>query len=177
MTMDSIYTIGHSTHPIEEFLDVLRAYNIQLLADVRTVPRSRKNPQFGIELLPGELESAGISYLHLKSLGGLRHAARDSSNTGWRNASFRGYADYMATDGFRQGLDELEALARRQCSAIMCAESLPWRCHRWLIADALTVAGWQVYHIMSKKSARLHELTKFLHVENGALTYPGEVEA
>jgi uncharacterized protein (DUF488 family) len=175
--MDSIYTIGHSTHPIEEFLDVLRAYNIQLLADVRTVPRSRKNPQFGIELLPGELESAGISYLHLKSLGGLRHAARDSSNTGWRNASFRGYADYMATDGFRQGLDELEALARRQCSAIMCAESLPWRCHRWLIADALTVAGWQVYHIMSKKSARLHELTKFLHVENGALTYPGEVEA
>jgi len=158
-------------------LDVLRAYNIQLLADVRTVPRSRKNPQFGIELLPGELESAGISYLHLKSLGGLRHAARDSSNTGWRNASFRGYADYMATDGFRQGLDELEALARRQCSAIMCAESLPWRCHRWLIADALTVAGWQVYHIMSKKSARLHELTKFLHVENGALTYPGEVEA
>ena len=177
MTMDSIYTIGHSTHPIEEFLDVLRAYDIQLLVDVRTVPRSRKNPQFGIELLPGELESAGISYLHLKSLGGLRHAARDSSNTGWRNASFRGYADYMATDGFRQGLDELEALARRQCSAIMCAESLPWRCHRWLIADALTVAGWQVYHIMSKKSARLHELTKFLHVENGALTYPGEVEA
>jgi uncharacterized protein (DUF488 family) len=175
--MDSIYTIGHSTHPIEEFLDVLRAYNIQLLVDVRTVPRSRKNPQFGIELLPGELESAGISYLHLKSLGGLRHAARDSSNTGWRNASFRGYADYIATDGFRQGLDELEALARRQCSAIMCAESLPWRCHRWLIADALTVAGWQVYHIMSKKSARLHELTKFLHVENGALTYPGEVEA
>ena len=156
---------------------MLRAYNIQLLADVRTVPRSRKNPQFGIELLPGELESAGISYLHLKSLGGLRHAARDSSNTGWRNASFRGYADYMATDGFRQGLDELEALARRQCSAIMCAESLPWRCHRWLIADALTVAGWQVYHIMSKKSARLHELTKFLHVENGALTYPGEAGA
>ena len=110
---------------------MLRAYNIQLLADVRTVPRSRKNPQFGIELLPGELESAGISYLHLKSLGGLRHAARDSSNTGWRNASFRGYADYMATDGFRQGLDELEALARRQCSAIMCAKSL-------------TIAGWQV---------------------------------
>jgi uncharacterized protein (DUF488 family) len=114
------------------------------------------------------LESAGISYLHLKSLGGLRHAARDSSNTGWRNASFRGYADYMATDGFRQGLDELEELARRQCSAIMCAESLPWRCHRSLIADALTVAGWQVYHIMSKKTARLHELTKFLHVERGS---------
>ncbi len=173
--MDSIYTIGHSTHPIKEFLDVLRAYNIQLLVDVRTVPRSRKNPQFGIELLPGELEGAGISYLHLKSLGGLRHAARDSSNTGWRNASFRGYADYMATDGFRQGLDELETLARRQCSAIMCAESLPWRCHRSLIADALTVAGWQVYHIMSKKSARPHELTKFLHIENGALTYPGEI--
>ena len=171
--MDSIYTIGHSTHPIEEFLDVLRAYNIQLLVDVRTVPRSRKNPQFGIELLPGELESAGISYLHLKSLGGLRHAARDSSNTGWRNASFRGYADYIATDGFRQGLDELEALARRQCSTIMCAESLPWRCHRSLIADALTVAGWQVHHIMSKKSARPHELTKFLHVENGTLTYSG----
>ena len=177
MTMDSIYTIGHSTHPIEEFLDVLRAYDIQLLVDVRTVPRSRKNPQFGIELLSGELESAGISYLHLKSLGGLRHAARDSSNTGWRNDSFRGYADYMATDGFRQGLGELDALARRQRSAIMCAESLPWRCHRSLIADALTVAGWQVYHIMSKKSARLHELTKFLHVENGALTYPGEAGA
>jgi uncharacterized protein (DUF488 family) len=172
--MDSIYTIGHSTHTREEFLDVLRAHDIQLLVDVRTVPRSRKNPQFGIDLLPSELESAAISYLHLKSLGGLRHAARNSPNTGWRNDSFRGYADYMTTDGFRQGLGELEELARRQRLAIMCAESLPWRCHRSLIADALTIAGWQVYHILSKKTARLHELTPFLHVEDGTLTYPGE---
>jgi uncharacterized protein (DUF488 family) len=172
--MDVIYTIGHSTHPIEEFLDILHAYTIQSLVDVRTVPRSRKNPQFGIDLLPGELESVGISYLHMKSLGGLRHAARDSSNTGWRNDSFRGYADYMATDSFRQGLSELEEMARRQRCVIMCAESVPWRCHRSLIADALTVAGWQVYHIMNKKTARPHTLTTFLHVENGTLTYPGE---
>ncbi len=172
MEKNIIYTIGHSVHCLEEFLDLLRAYTIGLLVDVRTVPRSRAHPQFGIERLPGELQHAGITYCHLKALGGLRHASKDSPNTGWRNASFRAYADYMATADFRAGLAELEELARQQRSAIMCAEALPWRCHRSLIADALILDGWQVLHIMSKKSAREHTLTSFLHVTNGILSYP-----
>ena len=177
MESNSIYTIGHSTHTTEEFLALLHAHAIQLLVDVRTIPRSRIHPQFGIDLLPGELQAAGIDYCHLKALGGLRHAAKDSPNSGWQNASFRGYADYMATSAFHAGLAELEGLARRQKTAIMCAEALPWRCHRSLIADALTVTGWHVYHIMSKKTAREHALTTFLRVEGGKLIYPGEEHA
>lgn len=177
MESGSLYTIGHSTHTIEEFLELLRAHDIQLLVDVRTVPRSRKNPQFGIDLLPGELQSAHIDYRHMKELGGLRHPAKDSPNTGWRNASFRGYADYMATPEFAAGLAELKELARRRKTVIMCAEAVPWRCHRSLIADALTVAGWRVYHIMSKQTSKEHQLTKFLHVENGRLLYTDEEHA
>ena len=167
-------TIGHSTHSIEEFLALFRAHAIQLLVDVRTIPRSRAHPQFGIDLLPGELQAAGIAYHHLEELGGLRHTRRDSPNTGWRNASFRGYADYMATPAFQAGLAELEELARAQNTAIMCAEALPWRCHRSLIADALTVAGWRVWHIMSLNITREHTLTPFLRVEDGKLLYPAE---
>jgi uncharacterized protein (DUF488 family) len=174
MENHSIFTIGHSTHTIEEFLDLLHAFAIQLLVDVRTIPRSRMHPQFGIDLLPGELQTANIDYRHLKALGGLRHTTKDSPNTGWQNASFRGYADFMTTSEFHAGLVELEELACCQKTAIMCAEALPWRCHRSLIADALTVAGWHVYHIMSKKVAREHALTKFLCVEGGKLVYPGE---
>ncbi len=170
----TIYTIGHSTHTLEEFVDLLRTYTIQLLVDVRTIPRSRAHPQFGSDLLSPALQVVGIEYRHLKALGGLRHPTKASPNTGWRNASFRGFADYMATPAFGAGLAELEELARRKISAIMCAEALPWRCHRSLIADALTVGGWHVYHIMSKKTAREHTLTPFLHVEDGKLTYPGE---
>ncbi|HEX7734843.1 MAG TPA: DUF488 domain-containing protein [Ktedonobacteraceae bacterium] len=173
MEHHTIATIGHSTHPIEEFLELLRMHAIQLLVDVRTIPRSRAHPQFGSDLLPDALQRAGIDYLHLEALGGLRHPAKDSPNTGWRNASFRGYADYMATPAFRAGLAELEAHARRQRTAIMCAEALPWRCHRSLIADALTVAGWRVSHIMGKL-LREHTLTPFLRVEREMLRYPGE---
>lgn len=167
-----MYTIGHSTHTLEELLALLGAYMIQLLVDVRTIPRSRAHPQFSSEFLSGALQAVGIDYRHLKALGGLRHPTRESPNTGWRNASFRGFADYMATPSFQAGLAELEALAGKHTTAIMCAEALPWRCHRSLIADALTVAGWQVYHIMSKKTAREHTLTPFLYVESGKLTYP-----
>ncbi len=174
MESTSISTIGHSTHTIEEFLELLRAYAIQLLVDVRTIPRSRAHPQFGKDLLPGELQGVGIAYAHLEALGGLRHARKDSPNTGWRNASFRGFADYMATPAFQEGLAELEALARRQNTVIMCAEALPWRCHRSLIADALTVASWHVSHIMNKHTVKEHTLTPFLRVEDGLLIYPGE---
>jgi uncharacterized protein (DUF488 family) len=174
MEGNTIYTIGHSTYTIEEFVELLRTYTIQLLVDVRTIPRSRRHPQFSSDLLSDALRAAGIEYRHLKALGGLRHPTKASPNTGWRNASFRGFADYMATPAFGEGLAELEDLARRKMSAIMCAEVLPWRCHRSLIADALTVAGWHVYHIMSKNTARAHTLTPFLHVEGGRLIYPGE---
>ena len=176
MEYHTIATIGHSTHSIEEFLELLRLHAIQLLVDVRTIPRSRAQPQFGIDQLPGALQRAGIDYLHLEALGGLRHATKDSPNAGWRNASFRGFADYMATPAFRAGLAELEERARRQRTAIMCAEAVPWRCHRSLIADALTVAGWRVSHIMSKRSVRGHTLTPFLQVEGEILTYPGKEE-
>lgn len=167
-----ITTIGHSTRSLEEFLDLLRAHAIQVLVDVRRIPRSRAHPQFDQDRLPGELQSAGIDYCHLEALGGLRHAHKDSPNTGWRNASFRGYADYLATPSFRTGLAELEERARARRTVIMCAEALPWRCHRSLIADALVLDGWRVLHIMNQKTVREHTLTAFLRVETGQLTYP-----
>ena len=174
MEQGKIATIGHSTHPIAAFIALLRAYDIQLLVDVRTIPRSRAQPQFGQERLADELHACGIAYRHLQALGGLRHARKDSPNTGWRNASFRGYADYIATPTFRAGLDELEELARASQTAIMCAEAVPWRCHRSLIADALVVDGWHVVHILSQKTTREHTLTPFLRVEEGRLVYPAE---
>ena len=170
--MKTLYTIGHSTRTIEQFLDLLKAYGIQELVDVRTVPKSRHNPQFGQDLLAPAMNEAGIGYAHIKQLGGLRHPAKESINTGWQNTSFRGYADYMATDEFRQGLAELEAIAEKRSTAIMCAEAVPWRCHRSMIADALTLQGWGVRDIQSKKTANLHELTPFLKVQDGKITYP-----
>jgi len=170
--MDTIYTIGHSTRSIEQFLGLLQAHNIEELVDVRTVPQSRHNPQFGQEELAAALQQAGIGYMHLGKLGGLRHSSKDSINLGWRNSSFRGFADYMATPEFQQGLDELKAIAEKKRVAIMCAEAVPWRCHRSLIADALTTQGWQVLHIQSKKTASPHEPTPFLKVQDGKLTYP-----
>jgi uncharacterized protein (DUF488 family) len=128
----TVLTIGHSTHSLEEFVTILKAHNILRLIDVRTVPKSRHVPQFNAESLAKELPERGIDYVHLKSLGGLRHPAKDSINTGWRNASFRGYADYMATDPFRQGIEQLLELAAEKRSVIMCAEAVPWRCHRSL---------------------------------------------
>jgi len=139
---------------------------------VRTVPQSRHNPQFGQEELAAALQQAGIGYMHLGKLGGLRQSSKDSINLGWQNSSFRGFADYMATPEFQQGLDELKAIAEKKRVAIMCAEAVPWRCHRSLIADALTTQGWQVLHIQSKKTASPHEPTPFLKVQDGKLTYP-----
>ena len=171
-SMNTLYTIGHSNRTIEQFLELLHAFDIQEVVDVRTVPKSRHNPQFGQDMLISALHDAGIEYTHLSKLGGLRHPAKDSNNAGWRNASFRGYADYMATDEFQEGLRALEAIALAKKTAIMCAEAVPWRCHRSLIADALTTQGWRVLHIQSKKTARPHELTPFLKMQDGKLCYP-----
>jgi uncharacterized protein (DUF488 family) len=165
-------TIGHSNRPLEELIAMLRAHGITTLVDVRTVPKSRHNPQFNREALPGPLEAAGIAYRHMPGLGGLRHARKNSTNTAWRNASFRGYADYMQTEDFERSLDEL--LAVPGDVAVMCAEAVPWRCHRSLIADALTARAVPVWHIMSAQSKNPHKMTSFAHVENGRVTYPGE---
>ena len=167
-----IYTIGHSTHESEKFLEALKAHGIQLLIDVRTIPKSRHTPQFNTDVLEPYLKEHGISYLHMKELGGLRHTTKDSVNTGWKNASFRGYADYMQTEEFSRAIDALIELAKEKTTAIMCAEAVPWRCHRSLIADALTVKGVNVFHIMTEKTANEHKMTEFAQVKNGKLWYP-----
>ncbi|HEX5418988.1 MAG TPA: DUF488 domain-containing protein [Gammaproteobacteria bacterium] len=167
-----IYTIGHSTHPIEEFLAMLRHFGIEVLADIRTVPQSRHNPQFGQESLRQSLQGAGLEYVHMKNLGGLRSTTKDSLNTGWRNKSFRGFADYMQTAEFGQGLDELIETAARKTTVIMCAEAVPWRCHRSLVGDALLVRGVEVIDIMGEEKSRPHTLTPFAKVEGTAITYP-----
>jgi uncharacterized protein (DUF488 family) len=170
----TILTIGHSTRPLNTFIDLLRAHGVKRVVDVRTVPRSRRNPQFNRETLPGKLHSRRIHYRHLAALGGLRHARKDSQNSGWKNASFRGFADYMQTPEFDEGLEKLIALGRQEQVVVMCAEAVPWRCHRSLIADALTVRGTPVRHIMSRTRAEPHQLTSFAHVKGLRLTYPGE---
>ncbi len=168
----AVFTIGHSTRTLETFLGLLQAHGVTRLVDVRTIPRSRHNPQYNQETLPASLKAAGISYTHLARLGGLRHARRDSSNLGWENASFRGFADYMQTPEFRQGLDELLALTRREPVALMCAETVPWRCHRSLIADALLVRGITVEHILSGRRSQPHRLTPWARIEGTQITYP-----
>ncbi len=167
-----IFTIGHSTRTSEEFVHLLQMHGVQQLCDVRTIAKSRHNPQFAEPGLTASLSTAGIVYQRLAQLGGLRHAHKDSPNTGWRNLSFRGYADYMQTPAFAAGLAELEALARAAPTAIMCAEAVPWRCHRSLIGDALTVHGWQVWDIITEKPPSPHRMTPFLRVVDGHLTYP-----
>jgi uncharacterized protein (DUF488 family) len=167
-----IFTIGHSTHPIEEFVDLLRAHGVAQVVDVRTVPKSRHNPQFGEDQLRQSLPSAGIAYLRLEALGGLRRATKDSINAAWKNASFRGYADYMQTNAFEAGLSELLELASQNPTAIMCAEAVPWRCHRSLIGDALLVRGVEVLDIMTAKSAKPHTLTSFAQADGTRVTYP-----
>jgi len=168
----TVWTLGHSTRPIDEFIGLLRAHQIRLLVDVRTVPRSRYNPQFNTDTLAQSLRDAGIRYRHLSALGGLRKPKKDSINDGWRNTSFRGYADYMQTDEFLDALEVLMAESRLQPTAIMCAEAVPWRCHRSLIADALVIRGWDSRHIMSETKADPHQLTSFARLEKGSLTYP-----
>lgn len=167
----TLYAVGHSTRSTRELLELLRAHGVEQVVDVRTIPRSRHNPQFNGPALARSLRAAGLRYRHLKALGCLRHARPDSVNLGWRNASFRGYADYMQTEDFAAGLARLEQVAARRPTVIMCAEALPWRCHRSLIADALTVARWRVLHIQSRKTARPHKRTPFLRVRSGRLVY------
>jgi uncharacterized protein (DUF488 family) len=168
----SISTVGHSTHSIEEFIGILEANGIRQLADVRTMPRSRRVPQFNRESLQASLRTGGILYRHMPGLGGLRHARRDSTNTGWRNASFRGFADYMQTPEFRENLEKLIEFAGQAPTAIMCAEAVPWRCHRSLIADAVAARGIQAIEILSAKQSRPHALTPFAQVNGSEVTYP-----
>ncbi len=167
-----VSTVGHSTHPIDEFLRILRANGIRTLADVRTIPRSRRNPQFDRDNLPGSLQTAGIQYRHLPGLGGLRHPRKDSMNVGWRNTSFRGYADYMQTPEFTENLNRLIDLAGEAPTAIMCAEVVPWRCHRSLIADALVARGVPVLEILGPTKSQPHVMTRFAVIEGQQVTYP-----
>lgn len=167
-----IFTIGHSTHPITEFVELLQTHHIKQIVDIRSIPKSRHNPQFNELDLKESLKKAHIRYKHLKELGGLRHTTKNSVNLGWHNTSFRGFADYMASEEFEEGLQTLMKIASKKSTAIMCAEAVPWRCHRSLIGDALTKKKWAVYDIMSRTSAKKHKLTPFLKVRKGRLIYP-----
>src|SRR5688572_11973521 len=167
-----ILTIGHSTRPIEEFIRLLKAHGVTRVVDVRTVPRSRHNPQFNRENLPGSLRSAGISYSHIPELGGLRRTTSTSRNTAWRNLSFRGYADYMQTEEFWSAVDDVIHLSAHERLALMCAKAVPWRCHRSLIADALLVRGLQAKEISSATRLTPHRLTPFANVRGTRITYP-----
>jgi uncharacterized protein (DUF488 family) len=168
----AVSTIGHSNRAWKDFLEILGAHRVKRVIDVRSIPRSRHNPQFNRATLSKKLRAARIGYVYLRKLGGLRHARGGSPNMGWRNASFRGFADYMQTSEFEAGLHRLIKLAGQKRSAIMCAEVVPWRCHRSLIADALTVRGIQVDDIMSRKRSQIHSLIPFARVHGHRLTYP-----
>lgn len=170
----TIYTVGHSTRSLEQFAGLLRVHGIRQLVDVRTIPRSRHNPQFNRDTLSAYLRNRRIGYRHMKELGGLRHPRADSPNMGWHNASFRGFADYMQTPQFAAALEKLVALSRRKATAIMCAEAVPWRCHRSLIGDALVIRGVGVMNIMGRGSATQHSLTAMAAVEGMRITYPPE---
>lgn len=169
-----MYTIGHSTRTIEEFIELLHMHQIQQLIDIRTIPKSRHNPQFAQEALEASLKNAGIYYIYLKALGGLRSSIKNSLNTAWRNKSFRNYADYMQTDEFARGIESLLEFSHQKTSVIMCAEAVPWRCHRSLVGDALTVRNVKVLDIISKTSVIEHQLTSFAVVDGTTITYPGE---
>ena len=168
----TIFTIGHSTHPVERFIELLQAQGVAQLIDIRTIPRSRRNPQFNSDALRASLGAANLRYRHLKALGGLRHPRPDSINLGWRNAGFRGYADYMQTAEFAAALQCVIELAEHCPTALMCAEALPWRCHRSLLADALTARGLRVLEIISFAEPHEHTLPLFARVRSGQITYP-----
>lgn len=169
----TIFTIGHSNRTLEALLALLAAHGVGQLVDIRTVPRSRHNPQFNRDTLPQSLGEAGIEYVSLQALGGLRRPRPDSPNSAWQNDSFRGYADYMQTAEFASGIDRLLELAGDRTTAIMCAEAVPWRCHRSLVADALLARGVDVRHILSAAAPAPHAFTSFARVEGTAVTYPG----
>jgi uncharacterized protein (DUF488 family) len=169
----TIWTIGHSTRPLDLFIGLLRENGVACIADVRTVPRSRRHPQFAGEALAVSLPAAGIRYEHFGGLGGLRKPRRDSMNLGWRHPSFRGYADHMQTPAFHEALARLEVLASAVPAAIMCAEAVWWQCHRQLIADALVARGHEVLHILGSGKATPHALTSFARITDGEVDYPG----
>ena len=171
-----IYTVGHSTRAFDDFVRLLRAHEVEAVADVRLIPGSRKFPHFGSAFLADNLPKHHIEYLPFKQLGGRRKALADSPNDGWRNASFRGYADFMQTDDFRVGLEDLMAAASQRRVTTMCAEAVPWRCHRSLISDALLVRGWEVLDIMSDNKATPHKLKKFARVDGTRIVYPKPAE-
>ncbi|HEX5035015.1 MAG TPA: DUF488 domain-containing protein [bacterium] len=172
-----LWTIGHSTRSIEEFVGLLKSHGVDRVLDVRLLPGSRRYPHFNAEALAASLSQAGIDYRHLPNLGGRRKACPDSENLGWKNASFRGYADYMAIEGFRLALAEAMALATERPSALLCAEAVPWRCHRSLIGDALLAQGWEVLDIIGPGAAKPHRLTAFAKVEGEKVSYPAEGSA
>lgn len=172
--MTVVHTIGHSTRPADEFVALLKGHGIRTLVDVRTIPRSRHNPQFNGEALAATLRAAGIEYVHAPELGGLRKPHKDSVNLAWRNTSFRGYADYMQTPAFHAAVDELAGRAGHAATAIMCAEAVPWRCHRSLVADALMARGIEAREITSETKATPHKMTPFAQVEGYQVTYPAE---
>jgi len=167
-----LYTIGHSTRSLGELVEALHSFEVRELVDVRTVPRSRHTPQFNAESLGQTLPERGVGYRHLAALGGLRHSRKDSINTGWRNASFRGYADYMQSEEFAVGIEELLSIGSGATTAIMCAEAVPWRCHRSMIGDALLVRGVDVWDIFDGSHARPEKLTSFARVDGTRITYP-----
>jgi|ERR1700735_1118760 uncharacterized protein (DUF488 family) len=170
----AIFTIGHSTRTLKELIELLRAHGVRRVIDIRTIPRSRRNPQYNRETLGPALRSRNIGYVHMKDLGGLRHAKPNSRNLGWHNASFRGFADYMQTAGFEGALKRAIKLAQLKPSAFMCAEAVPWRCHRSLVADALEARSIPVKHIMSASRANRHKLTSFARVRRRRVTYPSD---
>ncbi len=172
--MTTVYTIGHSTRPIEEFISLLKQHGITRLVDIRTVPGSRHNPQYGQQALEDYLGKNDIEYVYQKDLGGLRQKAQPSINMGWHNQSFRNYADYMQTDEFKKGIEELIAQAREHMIAIMCAEAVPWRCHRSLVGDALLVRDIKVVDIIAETSSKEHALTSFANVRGTDITYPSD---
>ncbi len=169
--LKEVYAIGHSTRTIEDFVSLLQAHAIEKVIDIRTIPMSRHCPQFNQGVLKKTLKKWGIGYQHMKGLGGLRHASKDSINSGWHNASFRGFADYMQTPAFQKALEKLEKMAGKKRCALMCAEAMPWRCHRSLVLDALSLRKWKAFHIQSRKTAKRHRRTAFLKVKKGMLVY------
>jgi uncharacterized protein (DUF488 family) len=170
--LQTISTIGHSTRTLEGFIELLKSKGVTMVIDIRTIPRSRHNPHFNIETLPESLRVAGIGYQHMPGLGGLRHPRANSPNQGWRNASFRGFADYMQTHEFEENVMALMKLAREETVALMCAEAVPWRCHRSLVADALAARGMRVEHILSATNIRPHKVTLWARVNGTQVTYP-----
>lgn len=173
-TVKTVYTLGHSTRSIEDFVTILKAFNIETVVDIRTIAGSRHNPQYNEESLDKSLSKYNISYIRMKGLGGLRHTAKESLNKAWKNSSFRGYADYMQTPEFSNSIKELIILAKEKQIAIMCAEAVPWRCHRSLIGDALLARDLRVIDIINEKNSMIHKMTPFALVNGHTITYPLE---